>query len=167
MRIYPHYARIYAFVQRGRMAEAKRTDIHRCACTSLRQAARVATQHFDKALAASGLRISQLSVLTTLRYVGPKTINELAEVMVLDRTTLGRNLRPLQRDGYVKIEPSAEDGRKRQLALTKKGNAVALKAMDSWADAQTSFEDLIGIENAIALRKLLRQVVKAAGPVPG
>ena len=85
----------------------KRTDIHRCACTILRQAARVATQHFDKALATSGLRISQLSVLTTLSYVGPKSINDLAEIMVLDRTTLGRNLRPLQRDGFIAIEAGA------------------------------------------------------------
>jgi DNA-binding MarR family transcriptional regulator len=139
----------------------KRTDIHRCACTILRQAARVATQHFDKTLATSGLRISQLSVLTTLRYVGPKSINELAEIMVLDRTTLGRNLRPLQRDGYIAVEAGKDDRRTRKLVLTKKGEKAAIKAMDSWGDAQTSFEQAIGLDNAIALAKLLRQVVKA------
>ncbi len=138
----------------------KRTDIHRCACTIMRQAARVATQHFDKALATSGLRISQLSVLTTLRYVGPKSINELAEVMVLDRTTLGRNLRPLQRDGYIAVEAGKDDRRTKKLVLTKKGSSIALKAMDSWGNAQTSFENAIGLDNAIALSKLLRQVVK-------
>lgn len=140
---------------------AKRTDIHRCTCTILRQAARVATQHFDAALATSGLRISQLSVLTTLSYAGPKTINELAKVMVLDRTTLGRNLRPLQRDGFIAIEAGKDDRRKKRLVLTKKGSSVALKAMDSWGDAQTNFEKAIGLENTIALSKLLRQVVKA------
>lgn len=139
----------------------KRTDIHRCACTILRQAARVATHHFDKALATSGLRISQLSVLTTLRYVGPKTINELAEVIVLDRTTLGRNLRPLQRDGFLAVETGKDDRRTKKLVLTKKGETAATKAMDSWGDAQTSFEKAIGLENSIALSKLLRQVVKA------
>ncbi|MBX3513225.1 MAG: winged helix-turn-helix transcriptional regulator [Xanthobacteraceae bacterium] len=140
---------------------AKRTDIHRCACTILRQAARVATQHFDRTLATSGLRISQLSVLTTLRYVGPKTINELAEIMVLDRTTLGRNLKPLEREGYLAVEAGEDDRRTKQLVLTKKGEKVAVKAMDSWSDAQTSFEQAIGLDNAIALSKLLRQVVKA------
>lgn len=139
----------------------KRTDIHRCACTILRQAARVATQHFDQALATSGLRISQLSVLTTLSFVGPKSINELASVMVLDRTTLGRNLRPLQREGFIAVEADQEDRRTKRLVLTKKGSTVALKAMDSWGDAQTSFEKAIGVENAIALSKLLRHVVKA------
>ncbi len=139
----------------------KRTDVHRCACTILRQAARVATQHFDKALAASGLRISQMSVLTTLRYVGPKTINELADIMVLDRTTLGRNLRPLQRDGFIAVEPGKDDRRTKNLVLTRKGEAIAIKAMDRWGDAQTSFENAIGLENAVALSKLLRQVVKA------
>ena len=143
------------------MPKAKRNDIHRCACTILRQAARVATHHFDQALAASGLRISQLSVLTTLRYVGPKTINELAEIMVLDRTTLGRNMRPLQRDGFIAIEAGKDDRRTKKLVLTKKGETIALQAMDSWGDAQTSFEKAIGVENAIALSKLLRQVVKA------
>jgi DNA-binding MarR family transcriptional regulator len=138
----------------------KRTDIHRCACTILRQAARVTTQHFDSALATSGLRISQLSVLTTLQYIGPKTINELAEVMVLDRTTLGRNLRPLQREGFIAIEAGKEDRRTKKLVLTRKGEIVAAKAMDSWGDAQTSFENAIGLDNAIALSKLLRQVVK-------
>ncbi len=139
----------------------KRTDMHRCACTVLRQAARVATQHFDRALARSGLRISQLSVLTTLRYVGPKTINELAQTMVLDRTTLGRNLRPLQRDGYIAVQPGKDDRRTRKLVLTRKGETAATKAMDSWGEAQTSFENAIGLDNAIALSKLLRQVVKA------
>lgn len=138
----------------------KRTDVHHCACTVLRQAARVATQHFDQALAQSGLRISQLSVLSTLRYVGPKTINELAEIMVLDRTTLGRNLRPLQRDGYIAVETGKEDRRTKKLVLTKKGTAIALKALDSWGDAQTSFENAFGLDNVIALSKLLRQIVK-------
>jgi DNA-binding MarR family transcriptional regulator len=143
------------------MPKTKRTDIHRCACTNLRQAARVVTQAFDHALATSGLRITQLSVLTALAYFGPKTINELADAMVLDRTTLGRNLRPLQRDGYIAIEAGEPDRRTRKLVLTRKGASVASKAMDSWSDAQTRFEDAIGIENAKALLKLLRQVVKA------
>jgi DNA-binding MarR family transcriptional regulator len=139
----------------------ERTDIHRCACTLLRQAARVATRHFDEALATSGLRISQLSILTTLRYVGPKTINELAEVMVLDRTTLGRNLRPLQRDGFLAVETGKDDRRTKKLALTKKGENVASRAMASWGNAQTGFENAMGLDNVIALSKLLRQVVKA------
>lgn len=143
------------------MTQKKRTDVHRCACTNLRQAARVVTQAFDHALAASGLRITQMSVLTALSYFGPKTINELADAMVLDRTTLGRNLRPLQRDGYVAIEAGKDDRRTRKLVLTKKGAATAAKALDNWADAQTGFENAIGIENAKALLKLLRQVVKA------
>ena len=143
------------------MAETRRTDIHRCACTNLRQAARVVTQAFDHALTTSGLRITQLSVLSALAYFGPKTINELADAMVLDRTTLGRNLRPLQRDGYVAIEEGKTDRRTRKLVLTKKGASTAAKAMASWGDAQTRFEHAIGIENAKALLKLLRQVVKA------
>jgi DNA-binding MarR family transcriptional regulator len=149
------------------MTEKKRTDVHRCACTNLRQAARVVTQAFDHALAKSGLRITQMSVLTALSYFGPKTINELADAMVLDRTTLGRNLRPLQRDGYVAIETGKNDRRTKKLVLTKKGAATAAKALDSWGDAQTRFEEAIGLENAKALLKLLRQVVKTDFGIQG
>lgn len=142
------------------MPANRRTDMHKCACTSLRQAARLVTQHFDHCLSDTGLRITQLSILTTLIYVGPKSINELADAMVMDRTTLGRNIRPLQRDGYLKIEPSPDDRRKRALALTKKGRAIADKALDGWSEGQTRFENAVGLENAEALRRLLRQVVK-------
>jgi DNA-binding MarR family transcriptional regulator len=81
--------------------------------------------------------------------------------MVLDRTTLGRNVRPLQRGGYLKVTADAEDRRKRALALTKKGLAAARKAMDGWGNAQTRFEQAIGLDDAKTLRKLLRKVIAA------
>ena len=142
----------------------KRADFHRCAGTLLRQASRVATNHFDSSLAKTGLRLSQLTILMTLRSAGSKNINELADILILDRTTLGRNLRPLQRDRYLTIRPGNEDRRARELVLTRKGEATVLRAIDEWGDAQTNFEKRIGPKNAIALSKLLRQVVRSAAP---
>ena len=68
-----------------------------CNCLALRQAARQATQLYDRHLAPAGLRTTQFSVLINLRRLGPMTINRLAAQMVMDRTTLGRNVLPLER----------------------------------------------------------------------
>jgi DNA-binding MarR family transcriptional regulator len=140
----------------------KRNSFPLCTCTMIRQASRVVTQHYDKALLNTGLRMSQLSVLMMLREVGSKNIHELAERLVLDRTTLGRNLRPLERAGFLEIEQSGEDGRARLVVLTKKGEATTAKAIEKWEKAQADFHNAIGRENAIALSKLLRGVVKSA-----
>jgi DNA-binding MarR family transcriptional regulator len=137
----------------------KRTDFQSCAGSQLRQASRVATNYFDSYLARTGLRLSQLTILITLRSAGSKNINELANILVLDRTTLGRNLRPLKRDRYLEIVPGKKDRRARMLTLTSKGEAIALRAMDEWAHAQTSFEKLIGPRDTIALSRLLQKVV--------
>src|SRR6266853_633769 len=75
-----------------------------CNCLAVRQAARHITQFYDQLLAPSGLRTTQFSVLAKLRRLGPMTINALAAEMVMDRTTLGRNILPLERDGLIAVE---------------------------------------------------------------
>jgi DNA-binding MarR family transcriptional regulator len=72
-----------------------------CTCLAIRQAARHVSQFYDQHLAASGLRITQFSILAKLQERGPLTINGLAEALVIDSTTLGRNIVPLQRDGLI------------------------------------------------------------------
>src|SRR5262249_58169002 len=88
-----------------------------CTCFRVRQAARRVTQLYDHFLAGAGLRITQYSLLANLRQAGPLTMTELARRMAMDRTTLTRNLRPLQRHGYVAVTVG-EDRRRRLLALT-------------------------------------------------
>ena len=82
-----------------------------CNCFVVRSAARHVTQLYDQFLAPVGLHVTQFSILAKLKRLGPTTINALAKEMVMDRTTLGRNVQPLERDGLVKIEASAADGR--------------------------------------------------------
>src|SRR6202521_3910547 len=72
-----------------------------CNCLALRQAARHATQLYDRHLAAEGLKTSQYSILAKLARLGPQSINALAAMMVMDRTTTTRAVRPLSRDGFV------------------------------------------------------------------
>src|ERR1700675_4958271 len=86
-----------------------------CNCFAVRSAARHVTQLYDRFLAPIGLRVTQFSILARLKRMGPLTINTLAEDMVMDRTTLGRNILPLERDGLIEIEPIASDRRAKEL----------------------------------------------------
>jgi DNA-binding MarR family transcriptional regulator len=130
-----------------------------CNCFALRSAARHVTQLYDQFLAPSGLRTTQFSILAKLRRLGPLTINELANVMVTDRTTLGRNVQPLQRDGWIKIEPTAADRRAKKLHLTKTGEQRLQAALKAWSRAQAKFETAFGSKRAADMRSLLRGVV--------
>ena len=130
-----------------------------CNCFAVRSAARHVTQLYDQFLASSGLRGNQFSILAKLDRLGPMTINALSEAMVTDRTTLGRNIKPLQRDGLISIEASAADRRAKELHLTKTGMKRLDKARKAWAQAQARFEDTFGAKRAANLRDMLRAVI--------
>src|SRR5713226_8840642 len=130
-----------------------------CTCTALREAARYVTQLYDQHLAASGLRSTQFSILTRLKELGPTTINALANAMVMDRTTLGRNILPLQRRRLILVKRGEGDARRRELHLTTAGLARVEAGFDGWAKAQAQFEGTLGKERASQLRELLRAVV--------
>jgi DNA-binding MarR family transcriptional regulator len=130
-----------------------------CNCHALRAAARHVSQAYDQFLAPTGLRTTQFSILAKLKHKGPLTINALAADMVMDRTTLGRNILPLERDGLIKIQPSATDGRAKELNLTKAGEQRLQAGRKGWAAAQARFETAYGAKRAAELRGLLRAVV--------
>ena len=130
-----------------------------CNCLALRQAARHVTQFYDQHLAGAGLRTTQFSILAKLKGLGPMTINALARELVMDRTTLGRTMLPLERDGLISISDGAHDRRSKDLALTKAGADRLHRAAKLWANAQTEFEEKFGARRAGALRALLRDVV--------
>jgi|SRR5262245_29448539 len=130
-----------------------------CNCFAVRSAARHVSQFYDQLLAPSGLRTTQFSILAKVERKGPMTINRLAEDMVMDRTTLGRNILPLERDGLIRIAPSASDRRAKELHLTKAGEKRLQAARKGWSDAQARFEQTFGARRAADLRALLRTVV--------
>jgi DNA-binding MarR family transcriptional regulator len=129
-----------------------------CNCLAVRQAARHITQFYDQFLAASGLRTTQFSILAKLRRLGPMTINALAAEMVMDRTTLGRNILPLERDGLIAVEKGRRDRRSKDLRLTEAGAARFRAAAKGWVHAQRQFEAVFGAERTVDLRALLRAV---------
>ena len=130
-----------------------------CNCFAVRSAARHVTQLYDQLLAPVGLRVTQFSILGKLKRKGPLTINALAEEMVMDRTTLGRNIQPLERDGLIRIEPAPSDRRAKVLHLTKVGEKRLEAGLEAWGKAQARFETGFGSKRAAELRTLLRAVV--------
>jgi DNA-binding MarR family transcriptional regulator len=129
-----------------------------CNCLALRQATRHVTQFYDQFLTSSGVRATQYSILARLNRKGPMTINALAAELVMDRTTLGRNIRPLQRDGLIAIGPGKADRRSKELRLTPSGQSRFEAAAKRWARAQVRFERAFGARRAKALRVLLEDV---------
>jgi DNA-binding MarR family transcriptional regulator len=110
-------------------------------------------------LAPVGLRTTQFSILSKLERRGPLTINALARATVMDRTTLGRNILPLERDGLIRIEATPSDRRAKEVHLTKAGEKRLQAAHEGWSEAQARFETTFGPRRAAELRKMLRAVV--------
>jgi DNA-binding MarR family transcriptional regulator len=134
-----------------------------CNCLALRQAARHVTQFYDQFLAPSGLRSTQYSILARLQRKGAMTINALAAELVMDRTTLGRNVLPLQRDGLVAIGPGKADRRSKEVRLTTAGLARFRAGQKGWDEAQARFEKSFGVSRAKALRTLLHTAATDIG----
>jgi DNA-binding MarR family transcriptional regulator len=130
-----------------------------CNCFAVRSAARHVTQFYDQSLAPIGLRGTQFSILARLKRMGPLTINTLAEDMAMDRTTLGRNILPLERDGLIRIEAAASDRRAKELRLTEAGETRLQAAFQIWSQAQARFEASFGATRAAEMRATLRAVV--------
>src|SRR3954468_16668720 len=128
---------------------------HACTCFVIRRAARHLTQSYDRFLAPTGLRTTQYSLLSTLKRTGPRTIQALAAEMGLDRTTLGRNLRPLERDGLVAIGVDPHDRRGRALQITPAGRARVEQAQALWQQAQARFTETYGPEQTRDLHAML------------
>src|SRR5260221_14109892 len=129
-----------------------------CNCLAIREAARHITQFYDRFLAPAGLRTTQFSILAKLRRLGPMTINALAAEMVMDRTTLGRNILPLERDGLIAVQQGSRDRRSKELRVTEAGEARFRAGMKGWVKAQQQFEAAFGAERTADMRALLQAV---------
>lgn len=140
------------------MPDAAELKPELCNCLALRQAARHVTQFYDRYLAPTGLRATQFSILAKLNRLGPTTINVLAETMVMDRTTLGRSIQPLEREGLIAVRAGQADRRSKELLLTDMGAERLRQAVEAWSEAQKHFEAEFGSERASELRAILRAV---------
>ena len=134
------------------------TTLPSCTCFAVRRAARHVTQLYDAHLAPTGLRTTQYSLLKALAQPGPHSLGGVAARMGLDRTTLGRNLRPLERDGLVSIDVDPADRRGRALTITDRGVAKLHHAQACWTLAQEAFEQGYGPAATATLHQTLEDV---------
>jgi DNA-binding MarR family transcriptional regulator len=137
------------------MEQTAKLGVKDCNCVALRRAARRISNFYDAELASSGLRATQFAILAVLHDMGEASVNSVAERLALDRTTAGKNLRPLEKAGLIKVAPSASDGRMRVITLSREGYNVLKKAVPLWRAAQKSFEKWNGAENSATLRATL------------
>lgn len=131
------------------------SEIVGCTCLRLRKAARCATQIYDRCLEPAGLTITQFGLLAHLHALRGMSIGELAEALIMDPTTLTRNLRPLEKRGLVRIKASKDDRRRREVALTANGRAALDTAAPLWRQAQTQIAAALGREEVASLNQVL------------
>jgi DNA-binding MarR family transcriptional regulator len=106
-----------------------------CCCFNLRKVTRAVTQFFDRQLEPADIRATQFTLLLTLTAAGGKTLTEMAQGLVMDRTTLTRNLKPLEKMGLIMTIPLA-DKRTKGYVLTEKGKHTIQKGVPLWRQAQ-------------------------------
>src|SRR5213082_908113 len=114
-----------------------------CVCFNLRRVARVVTQFFDAEMRRHGIRPTQGSILASLQTRDSWNMAELSDWLGMDRTTLVRNLRPLQRDGLVRVSGGGR-GRLVELAITAKGRKQIEKLAPAWKSAQRAAVKTLG-----------------------
>ena len=129
-----------------------------CFCAQIRKAGRIATQVYNELLKPSGLTATQFSVLSNINRNENISVTSLAAVMIMDQTTLTRNLKRLRDKNLVLIEPG-EDRRIKKLSLTRGGVARMNAARPLWEQAQQRMMDELGIERYARLLNDLNAAV--------
>lgn len=130
----------------------------------MRKAARRVSQIYDRHLEPFGLTISQFGILAHLRGLDGASIGQVAERMVMDPTSLTRSLKPLERQGFVRLSIDPNDRRARRLSLTAEGLAALSAARPGWARAQAEVEAALGAAETAALNASLDRAIARLAP---
>jgi DNA-binding MarR family transcriptional regulator len=141
--------------------DAKAINAH-CSCFSLRKATRAMTQFYDHALSPAGIRSTQFNLLVTMASVSARTLTEMASVLVMDRTTLTRNLKPLEKLGLIHTV-TPRDKRSKAYALTQEGRDTLQKALPLWQHTQTRIREGVGEERFQRLAHELEALTRFIG----
>lgn len=132
-----------------------------CCCNKMRRAARAVTKLYDEVLAPSGLQVTQFSLLRTIeRLQEEPSIGTLARATGLDRSTLGRNLRVLQKQGLLRLGPGGDE-RTRLVTLTEAGRSAISRTLPLWEAAQARVGAVLGTDKQARLFALLDELEAA------
>ncbi|TAJ86329.1 MAG: MarR family transcriptional regulator [Reyranella sp.] len=127
-----------------------------CLCFAAQRAARALARRFDEALSPIGLTSGQFSLLTSLNQPDPPSMGSIAALLVMDRTTLTANLKPLEQRGLVEIAVDEADRRVRRLILTPAGRKVLQSALPVWVEVHGEIDRLLPASDGRTLRRGLR-----------
>ena len=127
-----------------------------CLCFAAQRAARALARRFDEVLSPLGLTSGQFSLLTSLNQPEAPSMGSIAALLVMDRTTLTANLKPLEQRGLVEIAVDPADRRVRRLKLTSAGRRLLRSAMPIWVETHGEIDRLIASSDAKALRSGLK-----------
>jgi DNA-binding MarR family transcriptional regulator len=134
-----------------------------CAVFNLRKASRTVTQLYEEIMKPSGLLPTQFTLLVVTRALGPVAISRMAEALVMDRTTLTRDLQPLEREGLLSVSPGKADQRSREVSLTSNGLKQLEQALPLWQEAQRRVRRALGVNRLDRMLGDLNAVVDATG----
>lgn len=126
-----------------------------CQCNKLRRAARKVTRVYDDALRPLGIKANQFTTLIAVSLMGPVSITNLADKLGMERTTLTRNLLPLEKSDYIKLLTG--HGRTRNVLITAKGKSIIKEAKPAWDGAQKQVLETIGESELASFNKILGQ----------
>ena len=135
-----------------------------CACYNLRRASRVVTQVFDSYFEELGLKSTQYTVLAALSYEseGRPTVSHLADALVLEQSSLSRNLAVLERLGLIRLTAGEDDKRERIVMLTRAGRAALARGYPAWKAAQAAIAEALDPKELENQLRLLRRLTKTA-----
>src|SRR3989442_14819274 len=136
---------------------SKLDECRDCVCLALRMAARRITQGYDRALAGTGLRVTQFSLLVMVYHLGGPLMKVLSRMLNSDPTTITRNVQGLRKRRLLTLCPG-QDLRERKVTLTKRGETILLRALPNWRKAQTDVVASLNRTELTRLRALLDQV---------
>jgi DNA-binding MarR family transcriptional regulator len=137
-----------------------------CTNFKLRKLMRRVAQHYDIEMSKIGLKTTQYSLLSHVLKLGPIRPGELAQAMVVDASTLTRNLKPLVDAGWIEVS-AGSDGRSRTVTITDAGRDKRHEAQRRWKAAQESINQLLGVERVLELHALIDDSLALLSPLEG
>ena len=146
---------IYTYIMK-QLNETDSTDYMAaagCFCLASRQAARKITRLYDSYMQETGIRVTQFTILSQLMLRGELPIGKLAGILGMERTTLTRNLTPLEEQKWISIK-AGDDPRARMIGITGLGRNVVRRSFPHWSKAQAHIGKLLGADGQAALKLL-------------
>lgn len=140
--------------------ELNMSAVENCVCFNLRRVTRAVTQFYDAEMRRYGIRPTQGSILASLRARESWNMAELSYWLGMDRTTLVRNLKPLQRDGFVEVSGGGR-GNRVEVFITSKGRKQIEKLTPAWKSAQSAMVKTLGEKRWSAILSDIRTATVA------